>query len=116
MTTSTQGNTDQSRPESATKERRNSPRIRVSKPRSIHVKDAHGTLICAVLLDFSRTGLRISYEGAYLKPGSWIGICYEWGEAPARVVWTAIAGARRETGLDLDIGRHATFLNTLCRP
>jgi hypothetical protein len=83
----------------AVNDRRRDSRTRVSGQVHLSIKDTDGSVICADLLDFSRCGVRVRYEGAYLRPGSWIGICYEWGEVPAKVIWTAITGVKRETGL-----------------
>ncbi len=76
-------------------------RTRVSDQVHIIIRDTNGSVISADLLDFSRSGLRVRYDGAYLSPGTWIGLCYPWGEVPAKVIWTAITGVKRETGLAL---------------
>jgi hypothetical protein len=86
-------------------DRRKHPRTRPQEPSRVVIRNPQGTLIVADLLDVSPSGFRISYEGAYLNPGSWIGVLYPWGEVPARVVWTAVTGIVSETGVALHTDR-----------
>jgi len=93
----------------ASSEKRRDQRTPVNAQVHMTIRDTQGSVISAVLLDFSRCGLRVRYEGAYLCPGTWIGICYPWGEVPAKVIWTATTGVKRETGLALSIAAQAGY-------
>jgi hypothetical protein len=80
---------------------RREPRTRAAGNIQIEVSPG-GKVIPGHLLDVSRHGFAIEHEYEHFVPGQEVRVVYDWGKAPARLVWVERRGLGMAAGFRTD--------------